>query len=651
MRTSIHWLVRSLLVAALAGGFAVSGCDCGGLSGRPDGAYDARNEGGVTIVGLRDLRIEPATATVIIEDGTPGSETFTAIGTFDGGMERDVTAMVTFGLRRGSALGTFDGNEFTSGTRFGGHDQVFTLANGQVAEAELDVVYRAERPVPPTGGGDPIPTDPGSAFEGTAEGSRAPELVYPNDGVVLPPNLGRIEVHFLRGSGDNELFQVRFFNDLTDIAFYTRCERPEGVRDDGCIFEPRGLDWDALAETNRGGDPLNVQVRGGSDDGSGFGESDQIELRFARDDLDGTIYYWSTTLESIMRFDFGSDDVEAEAVLTPELAEGRCVGCHALSRDGRRILGTVAGIGEGGMLLYDLETFTPLRAAPNDEIIQFGSFSPDGEQLVGVYGDNGRGSEGLLFFDTRCTGATMDTCGQVVDMHAIDGREVSHPSWSPDGAHIAYSDVGRDSGSQRPQDCAIGVVDFDGTDWGAPRFLVERGGGISRINPDWSPDSQLLVFTESVCPGGDMGHRDCNGDSDPSSSVYSVTAAGADPVELVASGAPGIMDEGRTELNDTFARFAPFEFVLESSPEFGDTRLMWVSFSTTRAYGLREPPGGNDESGGRGTYLWMTAYLPERAGSGSDPSAAAFALPFQDLDSSNHIAAWTTESVGEVPIF
>ena len=47
----------------------------------------------------------------------------------------------------------------------------------------------------------------------------------------------------------------------------------------------------------------------------------------------------------------------------------------------------------------------------------------------------------------------------------------------------------------------------------------------------------------------------------------------------------------------------------------------------------------------------MSAFLPEDAAAGSDPSASPFALPFQDLDSSNHIAAWTTESVGEVPVF
>ena len=38
--------------------------------------------------------------------------------------------------------------------------------------------------------------------------------------------------------------------------------------------------------------------------------------------------------------------------------------------------------------------------------------------------------------------------------------------------------------------------------------------------------------------------------------------------------------------------------------------------------------------------LWMMAFYPQRVGT-SNPSAAAFRLPFQDLLSDNHAAQWT----------
>ena len=41
----------------------------------------------------------------------------------------------------------------------------------------------------------------------------------------------------------------------------------------------------------------------------------------------------------------------------------------------------------------------------------------------------------------------------------------------------------------------------------------------------------------------------------------------------------------------------------------------------------------------------MAAFDPDLAAAGGDGSYPAFALPFQDLITSNHIAQWTTEVV------
>ncbi len=638
-------LALALTVLTIAAG---AGCDCAGPVAPRTGGDGSTPSGdaGPTITGLESFTITPLDSTIVVVDGVAATQTFTAMGRFRDGSTRDVSSLVLWGLGAQHFLGRFSGNVFTSVTTSGGVGIVSARANGSVVTTSITVRFVTSHVVPPTGAGAPIPPMPGSLFDGTVDASRAPELVYPNDGVLLPPNLGRVEVHYRVGAPANTLFEIAFTNAVTDVRFYTRCERPAGVADGGCIYEPSGADWTSIAETNRGEMPVTVRVRASDDTGSGVGASDTIDVRFARDALMGTLYYWAASSTSIQRYDFGAASGMAMPVITPAQAGGTCVGCHAVSRDGTRIVASVGGQNGGGIELYDLETYTPLRSDPGGHVIQFGSFSPDGSQLVGCYGDNGAPSDrGLLFFDTRCDAANMASCGQIVDMLSIEGREVTHPSWSPDGQHIAYTDVDGDTTSQRPRHGGIGVVDRGAGAWSAPRFLVPRGDGVSFINPDWAPDGTFLVLTRSTCPGGDLDHRDCNGDSDPSSVVMAVPFGGGAPVELTSAMAPGVADAGRTALNDTFARFAPFEFVL-SDGDAGHARLMWVSFASTRAYGLRNPPGGNDESGGRGTYLWMSGVRPESVMAGRDPSFAAFALPFQDLTTSNHIAVWTTQSVG-----
>ena len=41
----------------------------------------------------------------------------------------------------------------------------------------------------------------------------------------------------------------------------------------------------------------------------------------------------------------------------------------------------------------------------------------------------------------------------------------------------------------------------------------------------------------------------------------------------------------------------------------------------------------------------MAGVDPDRVAIGQDPSYPAFALPFQDISTSNHIAQWTTQVV------
>jgi hypothetical protein len=59
---------------------------------------------------------------------------------------------------------------------------------------------------------------------------------------------------------------------------------------------------------------------------------------------------------------------------------------------------------------------------------------------------------------------------------------------------------------------------------------------------------------------------------------------------------------------------------------------MWVTFSSRRDYGLRL-------AGTNRAQIWMAAIDPAKAEL-TDPSHAAFWLPFQDIKTGNHIAQW-----------
>lgn len=63
---------------------------------------------------------------------------------------------------------------------------------------------------------------------------------------------------------------------------------------------------------------------------------------------------------------------------------------------------------------------------------------------------------------------------------------------------------------------------------------------------------------------------------------------------------------------------------------------MWFTFSSRRAYGLRLGAGERAQ-------LWMAAFDPQKGEILTDPSYPAFWLPFQEIDSGNHIAQWTLE--------
>ncbi|MCE9576674.1 MAG: hypothetical protein K8W52_26240 [Deltaproteobacteria bacterium] len=595
-------IVMTLLVA----------CGSKGGGGSPDAN---------PLAGVTSIAVTPADQTLTIASSAPASSTYVATATFADGHSADVTAIATFAIDDPS-LGTFGGPLLKTTDSHGGQTQV-TATVGTITGATRVTIKLAQSWNDPASTG--LPTNPAGLFGGATDAARAPGLVYPNDGVVVPPNLGRLELHFYPGT-NNTLFELRFASAVLDVKVYLRCTTP---LNNGCVYQPDATLWGWLARSAAGGEPVTWSLRGTDDAGTAVGTSGTAAMRFAPDGLDGGIYYWTTSNGTgVMRYDFGSTTQTApEKYLGTELTGDTCVGCHALSRDGTKLVAEAGGQNDGRVLLLDVGTKQPKVPFASTAKSNFEAWAPDGNAFVGVYADSGADDYNLMTFDGS-TGAKTGT----IDVGGSATHPIDHPDWSPTGDRIAFVKVGQAQTLQRMFNGGIATVAQAGGTWGAATDLVPAASGKNRYYPAFSPDGAQVVFDESTCNTGNTGDE-CDADTDPTATLWSVPVAGGAPVALARANAPGVADGATTALTNSFPKWNPFVGKRDAS----GGRLAWITFSSTRRYGLRQPPGS-------GTLLWMAA-IDLDAPAGTDPSAAAFALPFQDVSTSNHIAQWTTKIV------
>ena len=495
-------------------------------------------------------------------------------------------------------------------------------AGGIAAQTGLTLIVEKHLVDPASTG---LPADPGSLFGGAEDPARAPTLVYPNDGALVPPNLGRLEVHFRRDAS-TDVFELTFSSATTDVTVYVSCVEEVGG---GCIVRPNEQAWSIIAGSNRGTDPVTIRLRAASAAGGAIGVAAATRrLSFSADPVVGGLYYWTTSgSTAIMRYDFAGEQTQAEQFLSTEMTDGQCVGCHALSPSGNRMVTATNGSYDARSLLLDVKTKTPM-APYGTSRAAFASFAPDEERYVGTYA----GDDARIDYDLNVFHADTGVALYSIPVGGTAAHPSDHPDWSPAGDKIAYVKIGTPKlpSIARFNGGSIWTVSEAAGGWGAPAELLGPLEHGNRYYPTYSPDSALLAFNQSTCPAGDDDSERCDAYLDPSARVFAMPAAGGTPVELAAANAPGSEDGDATELTSSFPKWAPFEFQRTSEES---SRVMWITFSSSRAYGLRRPPEG-------GTLIWMAAVNPDDVGAGIDPSYPAFALPFQDVSTSNHTAQW-----------
>ncbi len=607
---------------------------------------------------LVSLNVEPGDVSLEIQNDTSVTQVYTVTGTYQDGHTADLTNTVDLSVDP-SSLGAFAGSMFTSNATNGGVAEVIAKLGEVVGKAKISIKYN--KVLLNTADGT-LPADPASLFGGTVSAARKPIIVYPVDKVILPPNLGVVEIHWRKGNAANTLFEVSFANSISNIKAYTRCKLKQSTLADGCVWSLDPAAWSAIANTNRGAEPVTVSIRATDNTGTAVGQSDLQTLEFTRDAINGGVYYWSIDTSMIgasgvKRFDFGVPGKKPESAIPkdvpihdPNSDTPQCIGCHVVSRTGNRLAARNFSYGDG-YLLYDFlkpaavvnEGTGPLKpsipGSGSTSSMMYGSFSPDGTQLVATRNNSAK----LHFYKTDCDIATPDACINPFTQLTLTDVYAMHPAWSPDGQRIAMTaGVPSSSGIAKGR---IVYTEWDGSAWSDTKEWVAAADGLSRGAPGFAPDSSFVVYTESSCAVK-------NGDSDPgtydgcdlyvdiSSKIWAAAKGSTTPIALDNLNAGGPLDSTPYLMN-TFARFAPFA----SRYKVGsDEQIFWVTIGSRRKPGLGQPAPGVDAAYHNNAYLWMAAVRPSELSAGRDPSVPAFVLPFQDFaHTSNIMAEWTEQ--------
>lgn len=566
-----------------------------------------------------EIHISPEAAVLSSVDGVVATERFEVVEVRADGTERVVPgALWSLGHMR---VGDIDGEGlFTANGRAGGEVSLRAevVVNGALRVATGTVTVRVERTLLADG----VAPEMASTFPAPSAGEPGtqPEPLYPLEGAVMPANVFPPTIQWAPLGAEGDVFRVTLTKPHASIRAYL-------VNTAGFTHAwpiPGDL-WQAIADSDPDADVEVTVDRLDAASGVAIAGASARHFHLARGSVFGAVYYEHRTPgvpPRIYRIDpeTGARDTVV-ANPPPDSAGGRCIGCHALSHDGRYLWAD----NDEGATTYDLTTDLTGDPAPTRYPATGGasvaSFDPSGRWYVG--GSHARG--GLGVFDAT-TGAPVPTEG-------LPGDAAAYPSWSPDGTAIAYAfnvelaPAGDpQAGSPLSGDLFLQPVTGDGPTFGAAAplhvaaTLADRAeGGASDTHPTWSPDSRFVAFQHGV---GVWTHVVRN-----PGALYLISRDGAQLSRLdrASGGADGADSHWPT--------FSPY-----TTDEAEGRRYYWMAFYTRRAY-------GNALAGTAGTdyrQLWVAAIDADPT-DGVDASSVPYWLPGQDIRTSNFSAFWAPE--------
>ncbi|MBU0553511.1 hypothetical protein KKF91_02545 [Myxococcota bacterium] len=466
--------------------------------------------------------------------------------------------------------------------------EIEAALDGEIARAQVEIIGAAD--VIDEG----APADAPTRFEGAplaGPGCAAPTLLYPQAGTVFPRVLNGLT--FQWRAYDFDLYMLSLRAGPANVRYFTQRDQ----------LTPALGTWAVLQREAARGVPLEVTLMGLDRRTGQICMGAPALYRVDDSRLKGAIYYWSTGRQGIMRLAVDGTEPEPFLLTSPQI---NCPACHALSRDGQRVAFTRTTFPPfGEMAVSDTVTPSNLRYDPAGIAGYFPSWAPDSARLVASAG-------GELFIFNADTGQRLN------QLPNPPGRLAGSPDWSWQGERIVAAagpsevnllpDVGITGGG-------IYMWRYLEHQWLAPTSLVEPPEARWLDRPAFSPDGRWVIYNSLGSAGGD---RDA---SNPDIDLWLIESRGeGEPIRLNHANQGDLM-------GNSWPKWAPYD----------GRGTLWVAFSSLRDYGHLLVNSGAEY---KTPQIWISAIDPEAAARGVDPSAPAFRLPYQAIDSGNHIPYW-----------
>jgi hypothetical protein len=680
----------------------------GGTGGGGGGVGGGGNDAGLVLDGA--LSITPPDVTLDLVQGQPPAMQAFMVTLHAPDGDHDVTKAATYTLVD-MTLGSMLGNTFSTGTSHGGTTALtasYSTTSGlHQAQAMIHVRVKGSFPGPDCMTTN-CPAFPGDGAPGCPAGTLAPTIVYPPDGVLLPPNMSVISVMWTPFPGSPPTvkeYEVDFKNSNTDVRVLTTCatqtmdtEQPP-MPSGGCELQLTPAMWDFIAKSNRGGNPVTVTVRASSDGTCATPSANSVNISFAEEDLNGGLFYWKSTITTgvgvggqIWAKSFGDSTPETQITGMNNINQG-CYGCHSLSRDGKLMVinfddaDSDDEYSDVGSTLVDVMMKASIdgHSAPRGGYPPgFQTFNADHSYYIDTNGLGTPPTEVFTLYPTNPPNTGLVPPAASTLMGVASGSRPTMPDWSPDSKSVVFvvpQSVGSWDTFPRTRNDDDHV--FGGSLWTIPwdpkasmfgtATALITSQGENNYYPSYSPDGTYLVFNRvPMQPGGTactntmMPNASCPNDSfsNPKARVMVLsTKAGSVPIDMEK--ANGSAAASPVDASNSWPRWSPFVQMYHGSP------LLWVTFSSTRDYGLRvlnhksgmfqcypadslEQPGAMHSqpfpAGCQQPQLWMAAINLQTVELGhGDPSFPAFWLPFQDISTHNHTAQWTQTVATQPP--